>query len=415
VAGRIIWNGHSSCALTEFSLRNPSRDNSGFMRICYFDAFSGISGDMTVGALLDAGAPQDELFAGLHSIGTGAEFQVEKTKRRGIAATKFHVRGGEQKKHRHLPHILEMIQRATISDRAKQNASAVFQRLAEAEARVHGTSLEKVHFHEVGAVDSISDIVGACVALDLLTLEQIWCSPINTGSGTVNTEHGVLPVPAPATAALLEGRPIYARGPAVELTTPTGAALATTLAVEFGALPPMRVVASGYGAGEKEFSEHANVLRVLIGESQAVAESTTVSVIEANIDDSTPEVLGYALERLMEAGALDVTLQPVQMKKNRPGVLLSVIARPEERESLTGLIFAETSTLGVRIHSAERRVQQRRLIEVETGYGTARVKVGDSGAFAPEFEDCRRLSLQHGKPLKQVLADVNLAYLKQTR
>jgi len=385
------------------------------MRICYFDAFSGISGDMTVGALLDAGAPQDELFAGLHSIGTGAEFQVEKTKRRGIAATKFHVRGGEQKKHRHLPHILEMIQRATISDRAKQNASAVFQRLAEAEARVHGTSLEKVHFHEVGAVDSISDIVGACVALDLLTLEQIWCSPINTGSGTVNTEHGVLPVPAPATAALLEGRPIYARGPAVELTTPTGAALATTLAVEFGALPPMRVVASGYGAGEKEFSEHANVLRVLIGESQAVAESTTVSVIEANIDDSTPEVLGYALERLMEAGALDVTLQPVQMKKNRPGVLLSVIARPEERESLTGLIFAETSTLGVRIHSAERRVQQRRLIEVETGYGTARVKVGDSGAFAPEFEDCRRLSLQHGKPLKQVLADVNLAYLKQTR
>jgi len=379
------------------------------MRICYFDAFSGISGDMTVGALLDAGAPQDELFAGLHSIGTGAEFQVEKTKRRGIAATKFHVRGGEQKKHRHLPHILEMIQRATISDRAKQNASAVFQRLAEAEARVHGTSLEKVHFHEVGAVDSISDIVGACVALDLLTLEQIWCSPINTGSGTVNTEHGVLPVPAPATAALLEGRPIYARGPAVELTTPTGAALATTLAVEFGALPPMRVVASGYGAGEKEFSEHANVLRVLIGESQAVAESTTVSVIEANIDDSTPEVLGYALERLMEAGALDVTLQPVQMKKNRPGVLLSVIARPEERESLTGLIFAETSTLGVRIHSAERRVQQRRLIEVETGYGTARVKVGDSGAFAPEFEDCRRLSLQHGKPLKQVLAGVNLA------
>jgi uncharacterized protein (TIGR00299 family) protein len=385
------------------------------MRICYFDAFSGISGDMTVGALLDAGAPQDELFAGLHSIGTGAEFQVEKTKRRGIAATKFHVRAGEQKKHRHLPHILEMIQRASISDRAKQNASAVFQRLAEAEARVHGTSLEKVHFHEVGAVDSISDIVGACVALDLLALEQIWCSPINTGSGTVNTEHGVLPVPAPATAALLNGRPIYARGPAVELTTPTGAALATTLAVEFGALPPMRVVASGYGAGDKDFAEHANVLRVLVGESQAVAESTTVSVIEANIDDSTPEVLGYALERLMEAGALDVTLQPVQMKKNRPGVLLSVIARPEERESLTGLIFAETSTLGVRIHSAERRVQQRCLIEVETGYGTARVKVGDSGAFAPEFEDCRRLSLQHGKPLKQVLADVNLAYLKQTR
>src|SRR5436190_6841814 len=197
------------------------------MRICYFDAFSGISGDMTVGALLDAGAPQDELIAGLHSIGTGAEFQVEKTKRRGIAATKFNVRGGEEKKHRHLPHILEMIERAAISDRAKQNASAVFQRLAQAEARVHGTSLEKVHFHEVGAVDSISDIVGACVALDLLAVEQIWCSPINTGSGTVNTEHGVLPVPAPATAALLEGRPIYARGPAIELTTPTGAALAT--------------------------------------------------------------------------------------------------------------------------------------------------------------------------------------------
>ncbi len=387
-------------------------DNGRFMRICYLDAFSGISGDMTVGALLDAGAGQQALFAGLASLGTGATFEAEKTKRRGIAATKFRVLGGEQKKHRHLPHILEMIGQAEIPEAAKAKAAAVFQRLGEAEARVHGIAIEKVHFHEVGAADSICDIVGACLGFELLGVTEIRCSAINTGSGTVNTEHGILPVPAPATAALLEGRPVYSRGPAIELTTPTGAAIATTLASGFGAMPPMRIVKAGYGAGDRDLTEHANVLRVLIGESSAASESTTVSVIEANIDDCTPELLGHAMGRLLAAGALDVTLSAVQMKKNRPGALLSVIARLEDQETLAALMFAETTTFGLRLYQAERRVQARRIIEVETGYGKVRVKVTDGG-FAPEFEDCKKLAEATGKPLKQVLVDANLAYWKQ--
>jgi uncharacterized protein (TIGR00299 family) protein len=325
------------------------------------------------------------------------------------------VLGGDGKTHRHLKHILEIIANSGISDRAKQNASAVFQRLGEAEAKVHDVAIEKVHFHEVGAVDSICDIVGACIGFDLLDIGAVYSSPINVGSGTVKTEHGILPVPAPATSELLAGKPIYARGPMLELTTPTGAAIATTLAAEFGALPPMRVIASGYGAGDYDFPEHANVLRVLIGENSGAQESTTVTVLEANIDDSSPQVLGYAMERLLEAGALDVTLASVQMKKSRPGTLLSVIARPEDREILARLIFQETSTLGLRIYSAERRVQARHSVEIATPHGTVRMKVADNGAFAPEYEDCRKLAIASGVPLKQILADANLAYLRNSR
>ncbi len=293
--------------------------------------------------------------------------------------------------------------------------AVLFQRLGEAEAKVHDVSIEKVHFHEVGAVDSICDIVGACIGFDLLDIGAVYSSAINVGSGTVKTEHGILPVPAPATSELLAGKPIYARGPSLELTTPTGAAIATTLATEFGALPPMRVIASGYGAGDYDFPEHANVLRVLVGENSGAQESTTVTVLEANIDDSSPQVLGYAMERLLEAGALDVTLASVQMKKSRPGTLLSVIARPEDREILARLIFQETSTLGLRIYSAERRVKARHSVEIATPHGTVRMKVADNGAFAPEYEDCRKLAIESGVPLKQILADANLAYLKNSR
>jgi pyridinium-3,5-bisthiocarboxylic acid mononucleotide nickel chelatase len=382
------------------------------MRICYLDAFSGISGDMTVGALLDAGADSNALTAALGGLGTGASFNVEKTKRRGIAASKFRVVSGDGKTHRHLKHILEMIDQSAISQRAKQNAARVFQRLGEAEAKVHDIPVEKVHFHEVGAVDSICDIVGACIGLDLLDIGAVYSSAINVGSGTVKTEHGVLPVPAPATSELLAGKPVYARGPSLELTTPTGAAIAATLAVEFGALPPMQILATGYGAGDHDFAEHANVLRVLIGETTAAPESTTVAVLEANIDDSSPQVLGYAMERLLEAGALDVTLTPVQMKKNRPGALLSVIARPEDRESLTRLIFEETSTLGLRMYAAERRFKARHSIEVATPHGTVRMKIAGNGSFAPEYEDCRKLARETGVPLKQILVEANMAYLK---
>jgi len=385
------------------------------MKICYLDAFSGISGDMTVGALVDAGADSAALVRALESLNTGARFRIEKTTRRGIAASKFYVDGGDSKHHRHLKDILELIGKAALTDRAKQNAAAVFQRLGEAEAKVHGIPLTKVHFHEVGAVDSICDIVGACAAFDLLNVDAIHSSPLNVGSGTVNTEHGVLPVPAPATAELLTGKPIYARGPIVELTTPTGAAIAVTLAAGFGAMPAMTVAGAGYGAGDKDFKEHANVLRVLIGETSGAAESTTVDVLEANIDDSSPQILGYAMERLLEAGALDVTLEHVLMKKNRPGTLIRAIAKPEDREQLAKVMFAETTTLGLRIHSAERRVKARRILEVDTPHGKVKIKIAGDGSFSPEYEDCRTLARATGIPLKEILAEASLAYLKNTR
>jgi len=385
------------------------------MKICYLDAFSGISGDMTVGALLDAGASTDALIDALRSLDTGARFEVEKTKRGGVAASKFRVHlDSAPQKHRHLQHILAMIDRAPIASRAKSNASLVFTRLGEAEAGVHGVPIEKVHFHEVGAVDSIADIVGACIALDLLGVEQIHCSAINVGSGTVQTEHGTLPVPAPATAALLAGKPIYARGPEVELTTPTGAALAT-LAATFGPVPAMRIASIGHGAGDRDFKQQPNVLRVLIGESTTVPEATLVSVIEANIDDSTPQILGYALEKLMDAGALDATLQPLQMKKNRPGSLLRIIAKPEDQERLAQIIFAETSTLGLRIHAAERRIEHRHIVEVETPLGNIRGKVSSQGTFTPEYDDCRAIAERTNTPLPRVFAAAHEAFLKNPK
>jgi uncharacterized protein (TIGR00299 family) protein len=386
------------------------------MKLCYLDAFSGISGDMTVGALIDAGAPCESVLEALRSFDTGARFSAEKTLRGGIAATKFRVDTGTSgNSHRHLSHILELIERSSISLRAKSSACAVFRRLGEAEAQVHGVPLERVHFHEVGAADSLADIAGACIALDLLGIDELQVSPVNTGSGTVKTEHGILPVPAPATAILLQGKPIYARGPQVELTTPTGAALAVTLASRFGSLPAMSISSIGYGAGDRDFTEHPNVLRAILGESAHAPEATLVSVIEANIDDSTPQVLGYAMERLMDAGALDASLSPLQMKKNRPGALLRVISRPEDQERLAQIVLAETSTLGLRIHSAERRVIERHIVEVETAVGTIRIKVAAGGSFAPEYEDCREIAARTGTPLPQVLAAANEAYLRKTR
>ncbi|MCZ2073438.1 MAG: nickel pincer cofactor biosynthesis protein LarC [Bryobacteraceae bacterium] len=383
------------------------------MKICYLDAFSGISGDMTVAALIDAGADAKTLIECLDSLETGASFKVEKTKRRGIAASKFHVEVEDTRAHRHLPQILRMIERAKLPDGAREQAAAIFQKLGEAEASVHWVPIEKVHFHEVGAVDSICDIVGAAVGFRLLDVSQVYCSPVNVGSGTVHTEHGVLPVPAPATAKLLSGKPVYSRGPEVELTTPTGAAIATTLAAGFGPMPPMRISSVGYGAGDLEFKEHANVLRILIGEASQATEATTVAVIEANIDDASPQMLGYAMERLFENGALDVTMTPLFMKKNRPGTLLSVIARPEDRERLCGLVFAETPTLGLRVYAAERRVEERKIVEVDTAHGKVRMKVSGAGFAAPEYEDCRRLASEKGIPLRVVLADATNAYLNK--
>lgn len=379
------------------------------MRIAYFDAFSGIAGDMTVAALIDAGAPAPELFEVLDSLGTGARFRAERVKRKGIAATRFVVEHEDQKKHRHLPQIVKMIEGSRLADRAKQNAVKVFEALGAAEAEVHGVPIEKVHFHEVGAVDSVCDIAGVCQALEMLGVEAVFASKVNTGSGTVEADHGLMPVPTPATALLLKGVPVYARGPETELTTPTGAAILSALAQGFGALPPMTVERSGFGAGTKEFPMMANVLRVLVGMAGGAKEAALVSVIEANIDDATPELLGHAMDRLLEAGALDVTLEPVYMKKQRPGVRLSVIADPAAQERLAALLFEETTTLGVRFWQAERRVLPRSHAEIETPFGRVRMKVSPAGS-APEFEDCRRLAAETGKPLKEIYAAAIAAY-----
>jgi uncharacterized protein (TIGR00299 family) protein len=370
---------------------------------------------MLVGALADAGADQAALVASIASLDIGAGVSFEKVTRAGIGATKYHVQVGEQHGHRHLPHILKIIQRADIADRAKSNAIAVFRKLAEAEAEVHQVPIEKVHFHEVGAADSIADIIGACVAFDQLDIETIVCSPVNVGSGTVQTEHGLLPVPAPATARLLTGAPVYAQGPAVELTTPTGAAVAVTLAERFGVLPPMRIERTGFGAGCRDFPGHPNVLRVILGHPNGATEALSVSVLEAHIDDLNPQVLAYAMERLLEAGALDVTLQPILMKKGRAANLLCVIARQQDREMLAQMIFAETSTLGVRVSTAERRVRARKFETVETPYGNVTMKVTDEGDFAPEYDDCRKLALATGVALRHIIAEANYAYLNRSR
>lgn len=382
------------------------------MNICYIDAFSGLAGDMLTGALADAGADRKVIATALNSLETGAEITFERVKRRGMAAEKFRVRiPDDPAPHRHLSGILNMIQAGHLTARAKQTAERIFQVLAEAEAEAHAVPLERVHFHEVGAVDSICDIVGIAVALDLLDVAQVHCSPINTGSGTVKTEHGVLPVPAPATAALLKGRSIYARGPATELTTPTGAAVVAALAAPVSGMPAMTIASVGYGAGDKDFPDHANLVRVMIGRQNNATEATTVSVIEANLDDASPQIIAYAAERLLEAGALDVVLIPVQMKKGRPGVILQVIAEPALRESLAHLIFMETTTLGIRFYDAQRRVQPREWTEVATPHGKVRMKSSPMG-FTPEYEDCKKIAKESGIPLKQVIAETNTAYLK---
>jgi uncharacterized protein (TIGR00299 family) protein len=382
--------------------------------ICYIDAFSGLAGDMLVGALADAGADSAAISRALDSFAIGAAISWDRVQRRGVSATKFRVGVSEPPKHRHLSGILKLIHAADLPESAKSKAKQVFRVLGQAEAAVHGVDIEKVHFHEVGAVDSICDIVGICLALDLLGIERIYCSPINVGSGTVKTEHGILPVPAPATAKLLEGKPIYSRGPAVELTTPTGAAVVAALATGFGAMPPMRVKSIGYGAGDNDFTEHANVVRVMVGQTSGAVEDTSVTVIEANIDDASPQLIAYAMELMLEAGALDALIIPAQMKKGRPGVLIQVIAENEKREELAAILFRETTTLGVRFYTAERRVQPREWVEVQTPHGIVRVKTGDHG-FAPEYEDARKIASVSGIPLKQILAEAAYAYLKQQR
>jgi len=390
--------------------------------IAYFDCFSGASGDMLLGALVDAGLELARLEAELRRLPLPDwSIRAEKTQRKGIAATQVRVAPGEHHPHRGLSEILRIIAQgraAGLAPRAAARAVQIFQRLGEAEAKIHNVPVEEIHFHEVGAVDAIVDIVGASVGFELLGIENFFASPLNVGGGRVEAAHGVMPVPAPATAELVKGVPTYSTGIERELLTPTGAAILTTVVERFGPQPPMKLETVGYGAASTELPSQANVLRLFIGEFAGDVRpwDETITVIEASVDDLNPQVYAYFAERALAAGALDVSSAPLQMKKGRPGQLVTVLAPPHRADALVELIFQETTTIGVRSWDARRRVLAREIVRVETPYGPISVKVarldGRVLNAAPEFEECRRIALERNVPLKQVFAAANAAFQK---
>jgi len=383
------------------------------MKLAYFDCFSGISGDMTLGALVDAGCGLDLLRSGLAGLQVpGWAISAEKVWKNGMAATFVRVATEDQSKHRSLSAILEIITKSQLTDQVKKNAAAIFRKLGEAEASVHDVPLEKIHFHEVGAVDAIVDIVGACIGFEALGIEKFACSPLNVGGGTAKMAHGRLPVPAPATAKLLLGRPTYSNGVQKELVTPTGAAIVATLCDTFGPQPSMSVSAIGYGAGSADLEGQPNVVRIMIGESaeKVVAGfDEEIAVIEANLDDMNPQIYGYFLEKALAAGALDVYTTPVQMKNSRPGTLLTLLCKPQDTNALMSLVFAETTTLGARTYRAQRRTLPRETVNVHTQYGDVHIKLsrvnGSIRHAAPEYEDCRKLAAEKNVPLQQVIQE----------
>src|ERR1700693_1881589 len=354
------------------------------MNLAYFDCFSGISGDMTLGALIDAGCGVDSLRQELRALQVpGWELTAEKVWKNGMAATYAKVRIEDQKKHRSLTDILGILKKSQLAPQLRDRASAIFQKLGEAEARVHDVPLGTIHLHEVGALDAIVDIVGSCIGFQALGIDKFACSPLNVGGGTTKMAHGVLPVPAPATANLLQGKPTYSNGVQCELVTPTGAAIVSTLCDSFGPQPRMSVSAIGYGAGIADLEGPPNVLRIMIGESaeQAVpGHDEEIAVIEANLDDMNAQIYGYFLEKALGAGALDVYTTPVLMKKNRPGTLLTVLCKPQDAIGLTSLIFAETTTFGVRTTTAQRRILRREHVSVSTRCGDVCIKLSRMNA-----------------------------------
>ncbi|MEI6213703.1 MAG: nickel pincer cofactor biosynthesis protein LarC [Desulfuromonadales bacterium] len=382
------------------------------MTILYFDCQAGISGDMTVAALLDLGVPIEHLRAELLKLALPPGSYVlstAATERHHVSALKFDVAVHDHHTHRHYAGIDAMIAVSGLADPVKDTARRIFRRLAEAEAKVHGVPIEEVHFHEVGAVDSIVDIVGAAVCLDYLKVERLYFSALPLGSGFVETAHGRLPVPAPATAELLQGVPLHGDCGPGERVTPTGAAIVAALADGFGKQPEMLLEKVGSGAGGKDFPDRPNILRAFLGKNlETGSGNSQVMVVETNIDDSTPEVLGYTMERLFEEGALDVWFTPIQMKKNRPAVQLSFLCVPDRLDVLSGMVLSETSAIGLRHYPANRTVLERCIAERETPVGTLRFKevfdaCGERLRAAPEYEDCRRIARERGVPLQQVL------------
>ena len=407
------------------------------MKVLYFDCFSGISGDMTLGALLDAGLPLDALRQAFGSLALdGVHVHADRVLRAGVSATKFtvhaHDHGHEHRHHdghehqpsratpasdhhhRSLPEIFKLIDRSALSASGRDRAKAMFQRLAEAEAAVHQMPVEQVHLHEVGALDSILDVVGAVFALEWAGADRIVCSPLNVGGGMVQSAHGLFPVPAPATVKLLGDAPVYAGAVQKELVTPTGALIVTTYASSFGPIPAMSVEHVGYGAGERDNPETPNVLRVLIGRARTQPAVEHVSVVECEIDDMNPQLFGVAMDQLYAAGALEVFYTPVQMKKNRPGTLLTVVVSPEKRPAIADVIFRETTTIGLRHYEVDRECLAREIVTVSTPLGTVRFKVssrdGRPITATPEFEDCARLAAANNLAVRDVQAIAIAAY-----
>jgi pyridinium-3,5-bisthiocarboxylic acid mononucleotide nickel chelatase len=395
------------------------------MRTLYLDCFAGISGDMFLGALLDAGLDFDHLREELKKLPLeGYQLEMRRVDRSGITATKFDVHLAHSHEHHHahvgLTKIKGMIESSALSDSVKQRAVAIFQRLGEAEARIHNMAIDDVQFHEVGAVDSIVDIVGASIGLETMGIANVITSPLRVGTGTLTCSHGVYPVPGPAAAALLRGFPVYAGEIEGEMVTPTGAALVSTVAKGCGPMPRLRVERIGYGAGTREYPRFPNVLRVFVGDVDEESTPATVTVIEANIDDLNAQVFGNLMDEALAAGALDLFYTPVQMKKNRPGVLLTLLCAPEDREKMAALIFRETTTLGVRYREEQRMILGRERVTVETSYGPIRIKVASNDAgevlnYAPEFEDCRAAAAKSGVAVRQVQNEALAAYSANAR
>jgi len=388
------------------------------VRIAYLDCSTGISGDMTLAALIDAGVDADAIRAGIDSLGlSDVRLTTETVVKGGFRATSVRVEHPEQHSHRHLSDIVQIIDRAgSVTDKQKDLAKRIFTAVATAEAKVHGSRVEKVHFHEVGAIDSIVDIVGAAIGFNLLAAEEIIAGPIPPGRGQISIDHGICTVPAPGTAELLKGVPLADVPIEAELTTPTGAAIVSTLVDRFSTLPEMTIESIGYGAGTRDFPGRANVLRVFVGTAAVSAETDRVCVLETNLDDVSAEIVGYTKQRLFDAGALDVFTIPIQMKKDRPGVILSVICSPAHIDALESILFNETGTFGIRRHLVERSKRARQEHTVETAWGPVRGKLGwrpggGQALFTPEFDDCAQLAAQHGVSLRDVYraAETNFA------
>ncbi|HYQ47585.1 MAG TPA: nickel pincer cofactor biosynthesis protein LarC [Thermodesulfovibrionales bacterium] len=389
------------------------------VKIAYIDCFSGISGDMFLGALIDAGVPLDYIENELKKLRLkGYTLREKKVLRAGLAATRVDVSvraKGEGQKARGWREIRKIIHGAKLPEGIKKQGYAVFKNLFEAEAKVHGETINRVHLHELGSIDCLVDIFGTLIGMSFLGIETVYASPVNVGSGNTLTSHGTFPVPAPATAQILRGVPCHAKGPTFELTTPTGAVLVRTLASAFGAIPHFIPGAIGLGAGEADPDGWPNVLRIMVGEAYGDVTEEAVTVMETNIDDMNPQVYEYVMEKLFDRGALDVFLTPVIMKKSRPGVLLSVLCRADRKNELMDIIFRETTTIGVRFHDAGRVSMRREIKEVRTRYGKARIKISSFGGGGcrcmPEYDDCKRLAAESKVPLTDVMKEAAAAAL----